>query len=209
MRLYLFDIDGTLLLAGGAGSEALELAFEELFGLRAAMRRVRCDGKTDLLIAREVLAPHGLDGPDEIERVLARYLEHLPGLLARSPGFHLMPGAAACLELMRSRALPLGLATGNLEAGARAKLARGGLSGTFAFGGFGSDAEQRPALVRLAVERGRALIGDPAADAVVFGDTPADVTGAHRAGAELVLDSLQDAESWLPAVEALPAGPIA
>ncbi len=223
MRLYLLDIDGTLLLSGGAGSLALDQAFEDLFGLRGAMAQVRCDGKTDILIAREVLGPRGLDSPENIRRVLARYLDHLPGNLARATGFHLMPGAAECLELMRARGLPLGLATGNLEAGARAKLARGGLDSYFAFGGFGSDAEDRAELVRVAIARGREHVGDSRADAVVIGDTPRDIAAARAAsalgvgvasanydraaleaaGAELVLDSLEGVEGWLAELEGL------
>lgn len=217
MRLYLFDIDGTLLLSGGAGSEALDQAFEELFGLRSAMAQVRCDGKTDPLIAREVLGPARLDSPENIRRVLDRYLVHLPDNLTRAVGFHLMPGAAGCLEFMRSRGLPLGLATGNLEAGAKAKLARGGLDHYFQFGGYGSDAEDRAELVRVAIARGCEHVGDRAADAVVIGDTPRDVAAAHAAsalgvgvasasydrtaleaaGADLVLDSLEGVEDWL------------
>lgn len=221
--MFLFDIDGTLIWSGGAGSAALERAFEELFGLRAAMAGVSCDGMTDPLIARVVLGPHGLDSPANIQRVLERYAVHLDAALSESNGFSLLPGARECLDHLSARGLHLGLATGNLQACARAKLERGGLWGYFGFGGFGSDAEERADLVRVAIARGRAQVGDPRADAVVLGDTPRDVQAARAAGAlavgvaaanfdraaleaagaDLVLDSLERPEEWLPRVEAL------
>jgi phosphoglycolate phosphatase-like HAD superfamily hydrolase len=220
MTLFLFDIDGTLLLSGGAGSRALELAFAEVFGIPNAMARVRCDGKTDPLIAREVLGPRGLDSAENIQRLLERYLVHLETCLAAAVGYRIFPGVAESLALLAERGLPCGLATGNVEPGARAKLARGRLEHHFHFGGYGSDAEDRAELVRLAAERGRRLIDDPVAPAVVIGDTPRDVAAAHQAGlpavavaaanydraaleaagAELVLDDLHHPERWVPRV---------
>ena len=121
MRLFLFDIDGTLLLSGGAGTLALDLAFADLFGIQGAMAKVSCDGKTDPLIAREVLGPRGLDSPGHIDACLSRYVEHLEQTLPEQPGYHLLPGAVESLAHLAERELPCGLATGNLEAGARLK----------------------------------------------------------------------------------------
>jgi len=46
-RVILFDIDGTLLFTGGAGSRALAGAFEELFGVGDALRGMSLAGRTD------------------------------------------------------------------------------------------------------------------------------------------------------------------
>jgi phosphoglycolate phosphatase-like HAD superfamily hydrolase len=65
------------------------------------------------------------------------------------------------------------------------KLARGGLSRYFRFGGYGSDSPHRGELTRKAIERAGDILGapvDPAA-VLVVGDTPRDVEAAHHAGA--------------------------
>src|SRR5262249_51152654 len=82
----------------------------------------------------------------------------------------------------------LGLATGNIELGARAKLQRGGLNRYFGFGGFGSDSEDRTELVRKAGEAAGRRHGDsiPAEEIFVIGDTPLDVAAGRAAGYKTV-----------------------
>ena len=55
MRLILFDIDGTLLRTGGAGTRALNRTMKEVFGLDDGMNGIRPAGKTDRQIVREAL----------------------------------------------------------------------------------------------------------------------------------------------------------
>ncbi len=225
--LLLFDIDGTLMLSGGAGLRALELAFAEQYDLRGALRGVECDGKTDPAIVREVLGPRGLDTDANIARLLGSYVEHLRATLAAgAASVRALPGVLDCLGYLAARPeASLGLATGNVEPGARLKLDAVGLLGSFAFGGYGSDAEPRADLVRVAMLRGRARERAPAAPAVVLGDTPRDVLAAHAAGAlavgvaaasyppealaaagaELVLPTLERPEAWYPRLCALVA----
>jgi phosphoglycolate phosphatase len=76
----------------------------------------------------------------------------------------------------------LGLLTGNVEEGARAKLAPTGLLPHFAFGAYGSDSALRPDLPAVAVARAAALNGRSytGKQVVVVGDTPSDIDcGAH------------------------------
>ncbi|HOX42714.1 MAG TPA: haloacid dehalogenase-like hydrolase [Myxococcota bacterium] len=223
--LWLFDIDGTLMLSGGAGLRALERAFLELYDLPDAMRGVECDGMTDPAIVRKVLQPRGLDTDTNIGRTLEAYLAHLDRTLAEvRDGVRVLPGVRDCLRFLAARPeVCLGLATGNVEPGARLKLEAVGLLPHFPFGGFGSDAEPRAELVKLAMLRGRLRTRQPAAPAVVLGDTPRDVLAAHaagalavgvaaagypaaalvQAGADLVLDSLALPELWYPRVAEL------
>jgi phosphoglycolate phosphatase-like HAD superfamily hydrolase len=82
----------------------------------------------------------------------------------------------------------LGLATGNIEPGARLKLDRGGLNRYFSFGGFGSDSEHRATVVRKAAEAGtqkhdKAIRPE---DIFVIGDTPLDVEAGKAAGFKTV-----------------------
>jgi phosphoglycolate phosphatase-like HAD superfamily hydrolase len=187
VRVVLFDIDGTLLLSGGAGLEALSRAFRSRYGLEDAASGIEVHGLTDPAILRGI-ARSRLDrdlADDEMTDLTGLYMDALKEVLAASDSsFRVLPGARAAVEGLARRAdVALGLATGNFEPAARAKLRRGGLHGYFAFGGFGSDSESRIELTRLAVERGRHTAGGDA-PVLLVGDTVHDVRCALAAGAE-------------------------
>ncbi len=187
--ILLFDIDGTLITCGGAGRDAMERAYAERLGAGPAPR-FRFAGGTDLAIARRFLEEAGAEPTDEaVDGFLAAYLRHLPDALAASRAFRVFDGVTALLD--RLAALPdiaIGLGTGNLEAGAYAKLRRGGLDARFAFGGFGSDHVERARLLARGAERGAAQLGRllDACEVVVLGDTERDVAAAHAIGARCV-----------------------
>ncbi len=190
-RLLLFDIDGTLILSGGAGIRSVNRAFLRLFGVRDAMERCRPDGKTDPAIFREVARQTiGRDlSVEETTAVTDAYLEALENEVRTSPGYRVMPGVPELLEVLAPRAhLVLGLATGNLERGARLKLDRADLNRYFPTGGFGSDDEDRTALVCEAIRRGARVASAPLCpkDVVIIGDTPHDIEAARGAGARCV-----------------------
>lgn len=188
MILYLFDIDGTLLLSGGAGSRALDRVFADLHGLEGAMDAIRPGGKTDPLILEEVFVTRLGRRPTaaEIEEILARYVPLLERELAESAGFHLMPAVVETLDFLSTAgAVLLGLATGNVRAAARAKLERADLWHRFALGGFGCDHRDRHRLVARAVERAAEHAPRPE-QVVVVGDTPFDVSAAHACGATAI-----------------------
>jgi len=191
-KVLLFDIDATLLLSGNAGGRALNRVFLELYGVPDAFDHIHPHGKTDPMIFREMLDAWRPDVPPgpEVARMGERYLGYLEEELEDSPGFRIMPGVTQLLEALSSvPTLVLGLATGNLERGAWLKLRRGGLEPYFRFGGFGSDAEDRTELVRIAVERAESHLGRrvvPAEDVYVIGDTPRDIRCGKEAGARTV-----------------------
>ena len=191
VTIALFDIDGTLLRAGGAGRRAVELALGEVLGGRddVNLESVEFAGRTDPWIVGEALAKYGAS-PDEatISAVLRRYVSLLPEELAKAETFEVLPGVASLLvELSRREDLVLGLGTGNTERAAYAKLARGGLDSFFSFGGFGSDHTERAELLRVGLERGkRRATGAREVRTVVIGDTPHDVRAARAIGAECV-----------------------
>ena len=47
-RILLFDLDGTLVLTGGAGVRALDRVFQDLYGLKGAGRGVPFRGRTEI-----------------------------------------------------------------------------------------------------------------------------------------------------------------
>ena len=61
-RLYLFDIDGTLLNSGGAGSAAMRAAFERVYGIEDGFASVEFSGRSDLAIIMDALAAIGVSG---------------------------------------------------------------------------------------------------------------------------------------------------
>jgi len=186
VKLLLFDIDGTLVLTGGAGIRALNRAFCQVVGIVNALDGIRLHGKTDPAIVREIFSARGaLQNADSYDQILAAYVEFLPEEVQQSRNYRVLPGILRFLQDFQGRSdLAFGLATGNVEAGARIKLARGNLNPFFAFGGFGSDAENRTELVRRAAHNGSRLAGVTidANDIFVIGDTPRDIAAGREAG---------------------------
>ena len=188
MKLLLFDIDQTLINTGGAGLKALDRACQKLFNLENAMDGISPHGKTDPAIAREILRVKlGSDSAHngQIGTVLEAYISFLKDEVRTSPTYKVLPGIASILdELLPRQDVMLGLATGNVELGARIKLDRGNLNRYFSFGGFGSDSEDRTQLVRRAAEKAAGKNGSPIDPANIFviGDTPLDIDAGKRAG---------------------------
>ena len=187
MKLLLFDIDGTLVLTGGAGIRALNRAFQQVAGIDNAMEGVRPHGKTDPAIVREIFMARGGKGhsPDVVVQILDTYVGFLPDEVRLSKTYRVLPGILSFLEAFKGHPdIAFGLATGNVERGARIKLEPGNLNSYFSFGGFGSDAENRAQLVRRAAEKGMRHCGQDIApeDTFVIGDTPLDVKAGQQAG---------------------------
>ncbi len=70
MRLFLFDIDCTLLLTRGAGRESNRRAMVEVFGTCGALAGHKFGGKTDWQTLAELLIDEGFSHA-EIERKLS------------------------------------------------------------------------------------------------------------------------------------------
>lgn len=189
-RAVLFDIDGTLLVTGGAGGAAWQRAFEELYGVEANVAEHTDAGMTDpeiaAIIFREVIGREG--SAEERSRAIGAYLRHLPETVAASPGYRLMPGVEELLERLIDAGVLLGLVTGNVEAAAHIKLSRGNLNRFFSFGGYGSDSPDRTEVTKAAVRRGEMVSGGTLGDGACFsvGDTPRDVKAGHGAGLKVV-----------------------
>ena len=191
ITLVLFDIDGTLVLTGGAGLRAMALAFEELFGVPDAFRGMQMAGRTDAWILSDAVAMHGIPQDSSlIARFPDVYVRHLAVEIEKPhPRKLVMPGIPALLDALSRRAdVYLALATGNFETAARLKLEHFDLWRYFPCGAFGDAAPSRNGLVPKAIAR-IAAQGGPvftAADAVVIGDTPLDVACAHAVGARAI-----------------------
>jgi phosphoglycolate phosphatase len=184
--ILLFDIDGTLLLTGGAGRRSFERAFKIITGRADALSGFSFGGMTDRGIAREGLRALGREVDEAlVEQLFESYLAALADELVTS-NYTIMPGVHDVLAMLAERSgVAVGLGTGNLRRGAEAKLKKGQLWESFQFGGFGCDHEQRSELLRKGAERGAASLDCTLAECrvVVIGDTVRDVTAAHAIGA--------------------------
>ncbi len=190
--IVLFDLDGTVVTFSGGnpgpGRVSMRRAMRDLVGAEDATAGVRFAGRTDRSIVRAMLASVGFEG--DVERAItdgiARYLVHLAEEVVRRPYLPVGDVGGAVEALASSGAL-VGVGTGNVREGAALKLASAGLLGSFdlALGGYGCDAEERSALLRVGAERCVAAAGGEAT-VVVVGDTRLDVEAARAIGARVV-----------------------
>jgi phosphoglycolate phosphatase-like HAD superfamily hydrolase len=203
-KLILFDIDGTLIVSGGAGARAMTRAFEETWGLSDALRHVDVAGRTDNIIMADALRATDIVAEGEpLERFKRIYCEFLREELRSGNGARashgngtgngrpkcVLPGIAPLLDSLSERPdVSLALLTGNFPESAEIKLRHFDLWRYFEWGVYGNEATDRHDLLPIAIqrhlERGAPSI-DPA-DVIIVGDTPHDVSCAHRGGAKAI-----------------------
>jgi phosphoglycolate phosphatase len=212
----LFDIDGTLIVSGGAGTEAWRIAFDELYGVPADIGAYTDAGMTDPEVGRRTF--ERVIGREPSARDLARLLSRrnavLPKAVAEAKDYRVLPGVEKLLPRLIEEGYLLGLTTGGVETAAHIKLERAHLNRYFHFGGYGSDSTDRAELTRKAIAQASMILGQVLSreEVLLIGDTPRDVaaaiaagavpvgvaTGHHstdqlsEAGAEFVLDTLED-----------------
>lgn len=188
-KLFLFDVDKTLVDSRGAGGRAMNLAFAQLFGIEEGFAGIGFTGRTDTAIFREAVAVHSLDGdfPTLLARFQETYYGILPGTLAEVQAY-VLPGVRELLAgLQAAPGAFLGLATGNFREAARLKLGRFGLYDLFLAGGYADDSEDRAELVAVAIERlAEASGGHGPREVYVIGDTLLDIAAAQANGARSV-----------------------
>jgi phosphoglycolate phosphatase len=212
VKLLLFDLDGTLVLAGGAGRKALNRAIYNLYGVKQDVASYNLAGKTDLRNFAE--AARGALGKwprrREIDRVHDEYLQLLPKYVraaVRSKKYKKVPGVERLLKrLAKADHLLLALGTGNMEQGARIKLEPSGFNKYFSFGGYGSDGFRRPTLLRRAFKLAQKQMPGiklKRSEVYVIGDTPLDV----KAGKEAGFKTIAVGTGWSPWPELVAAKP--
>jgi phosphoglycolate phosphatase len=193
--LVLWDVDGTLLNAGGVGADMYSVVFLQLFG-RSLETTAPMAGRTDRAIILETLTLAGVPEP-------RRHVDpFIAGLAAQAPAVRTsvaargraLPGAAAALAALASRRAHQSVLTGNVRAVAEVKLAALGLRDPLdlCIGAYGDDHEDRAELVHMARRRAAAVhersgvAGFRGPGTVVVGDTPLDIAAALAAGARAV-----------------------
>jgi phosphoglycolate phosphatase len=224
VRLVLFDIDGTLVQSGRAGVRGMNLAFGRLYGRDRALDAVPIAGRTDRAIVSDAMRGIGVDPTDTaIAALRDAYIDLLRVEIKRPVADHpsgVLPGVAMLLDALEAETgVVSALLTGNFQSGAAVKLEHFNLWTRFRFGAFGDEHVDRRALVPIAVQRAREAghAALPPDRILVIGDTPSDVdcakaygaraiavaTGPYdratleAAGADLVVDTLEDVSALL------------
>ena len=201
MTLLLWDVDGTLIRAGGLGREPFQAAVASVLGLDVdpgLHEQVQMSGKTDPQIARELLVLASVSEEDverhlpEVLRLVEEHLGALEAEIARRG--HVLPGVRDVL----ARVAALGpdvvvssLLTGNLAGNALVKLRAFGLDRwvDLRVGAYGSDHHDREELVPIARAKAAEAYGRSfdVEETWVVGDTPRDHACAVAGGARCVL----------------------
>lgn len=188
IKLILFDIDGTLVLTGGAGGRAMARAFADVFGLSNGLASVSMAGRTDAWIVAQIAAQCGITCDSEIfARFHHAYIDHLLEEIHQpGPQKGVLPGVRSVLDTLAAHeAAHLALLTGNFERGAQIKLEYFDLWRYFMSGAFGDRTHDRNSLLPAAIAQ-VAASGGPSvqpSEVVIVGDTPLDVAVAVAAGA--------------------------
>lgn len=201
----LFDIDGTLIRTGGASDRAWHRAFRELHDVDVNVPDYTGKGVPDPAVGvacfRGALGrePEG----EEMARLMALRQRYLAEEVESSPGYRVMPGVVEMLERLTGEGRLVGLITGNTEPAAHTKLGRADLNRFFSFGGYGSDADDRPGVCRIALRRAEQAAGGrlDRDGSIATGDTPLDIAAGHDtairvlgvATGEYSVDQLRDA----------------
>jgi phosphoglycolate phosphatase len=187
--LVLWDVDGTLVDAGGLGTRMYEVVFWEMFGRELTTVAPKA-GRTDRAIIGDTLALAGLpDAHAHVDPFLAALSKHVAALDPPPSAVRALPGAAAALAALRGRAYQSVL-TGNVRPLAELKLRAAGLGTPLDFdaGAYGDAHEVRAELVGVARRAAKAVYGTDfdGQATVLIGDTPLDVAAALATGATAI-----------------------
>jgi phosphoglycolate phosphatase len=203
--LVLWDIDFTLIDAGGVGARLYRRVFRDMFGTELPKPALMA-GRTDRAIVLDTLARAGISEPRRhLDQFLARLAALAPeGHELAQRHSRALPGAAAALDALAAFAPPgngaagpaapvcvvQSVLTGNVRPMAEVKLGALGLDCHLDLdvGAYGESHEIRAELVHLArgnaARRYGADFSGPAT--VLVGDTPLDVAAALATGARAV-----------------------
>lgn len=187
MRYLMWDIDGTLLLSGGAGKDALIKVIKDYYFLDAFDFTESLAGRTDSEIVKNVVTRlRGRCNSAEAAGILIRYHMELPKQLPLHEGRVLKNVAKTLAYFNRPNTRYCNcLLTGNTSTGAHLKLSYFALDKYFNYQNsiFGEISESREMLAKVALQRLYLQNKNISAKQLIFiGDTPNDVLCANAIG---------------------------
>ncbi len=224
-KVILFDVDGTLVKAGGCGLKALNRAILSMSGVDDICSQFELQGSTDRDNFNNAFKAAFGRKPSkkEFTKLKEKYLEVLPEEVDKAVEdgrYENIKGVENFLKYLSNCSdVFLALATGNFEEGAHLKLVPSGISHYFSIGGFGGDYERREDMLMSAVKNVEKFIGEKIQPPQVYviGDTEKDVQAAKAHGyhsgivmdgfghperlrsnaPEIIVDNFSDILPWL------------
>ena len=187
LRTLLFDIDGTLLLTSGAGTEAFRVAFQQEFQIDDPQLDISYGGRTDRALILELLELNGLT-PDETSfyRLADSFMNSFPQVMRQLSG-NLLPGVRELLNLLVDEPVRMLVMTGNTRRTGNDKLAHFGLQEYFDWTMGGDLDVDRRDLARRTLGKIRNEYGaESGDDLIVIGDTPNDISCAREIGSKVL-----------------------
>lgn len=179
--LLIWDIDGTLINCKGVGRKAMNDAFLKMYGVESGFDCVSMSGRLDERIVRDAMSIHGVS-ENNLEAFYKAYGESLlEQMEAHQP--HVLEGVKAILEETNLSGRVLNtVGTGNCKVGADMKLQFTGLKDYIRFGSYGSDHDERWALIEEVIHKANDLKGERFDKDRIFviGDTPRDILAGQK-----------------------------
>lgn len=186
---FFFDIDGTLLLSGGAGRRAMQQVMAEMFDV-GDLPMLKVHGRTDRAIINDLFEALKLDLTPQIYTEFSnRYHNRLDACIGECEGSLLAGAEELLVRLSTWSGVNLGLLTGNSRHAAMTKVSHFGIDSHFSFGGYGSEHAERTAVAQAALDDCRRWAEPEYVDPIkawVIGDTVSDVKCARSIGANAI-----------------------
>jgi phosphoglycolate phosphatase-like HAD superfamily hydrolase len=192
MKIPLFDIDGTLVKTQSPiNRQVVAYAAKKVYGIDAQQTEINPEGMTDNQIITEILKLHGLTA-EEVKEKITEEIQAVTDYVNEHKNeieLEILPGVRKLLTNLKSKQIPMGVLTGNVEGLAWAKLERAGIKEFFDFGAFGSQAFKRIELVEIARKNAEKALKKTfqIQDFIIVGDTPRDIWCARDAGIKVAI----------------------
>ena len=185
-KLFLFDIDGTLLnIQRGFMHRLLENILKEQTHHDIDLSKHKFAGRTDRDIFYSILDQELRYSNDKLfETVKEAYISRLNAELTPDH-VSVIDHVKEAIDYLQEHGRPFGLLTGNFKESAYIKLNRGQIDHYFSFGAFGTHHIDRNMLPEIALNEARKIYNTDFTpeNMIIIGDTPKDIACAHHFGA--------------------------
>ena len=191
-KLFLFDIDGTLISPGAISRGLLSKAISKKTGKSVELGYNDVAGFTDRSITRNALIKLGRIGSDSetlINSILYIYLDSMETEFDKTDAPFVYEDCITLLDAVETVGHATCLLTGNIKAVAKIKLEKFGLWDRFRFGIFADNAEDKLSMPRLAREKAWDVLAESfrLENMVLVGDTVQDAEAANENGCQSVI----------------------
>jgi len=190
-KLFLFDIDGTIISPGNVARKLLDKIVLDNFKQSPNLNYDDVAGSTDPIIVETALLRIGEKEPlsQSINFVLNLYQNELKEVFNSSKAPFVYDDSIQLLNKIKNDGHFFGLLSGNIKKAAKIKLSKFNLWSQFPFGVFGEDAGNRDDLVWAAREKAWDVLQESFQfeDIILIGDTVADADAASVNGAKSII----------------------